>query len=537
MGDIWKNMKEKVDGAPVGSSFASDWEAMNQKIEAQPALSKPKRRGGLWFKTAAIVLLLALSGVSAIWLWPDGNTTDDDHRKTQMREEKSSEINSASEATMADEKQNFEPSTEKKSDVNNKVTTQDADVVKPKNSTVNTSTSSLASDSVSYTTAPVASSSQDAGARDNEDAKGDLIMKRTQNAVLSTDVNDHPANEKSKTAQPDEETMLLTTGSIVDENFPEPQHLDEPLVEDTDVSQKTTSNTTSTTIDNTKEKQLPAKVEVVIDEDLSKDRDTSNTVIDEEKPILAGNGQIAQEGSSKNEDKAATKGFKESGFRLTTLSVGGIFITDYSENTTGYGGGISVDWQKNGWLINAGLNYTQFNYQTEKVRFTDFQNYDSTTVKTYENRQVTWVDSIWVIQGPRAGEYIYDTNSTVVTDTLIETLVDTSSVTTKNIERPVVKVSYLEIPVLLGHRFRFNKVGVDIYGGAILNQTLFVRQGEGEVQKSFGVDLMFQPAVRYYVRPELSVYTRAGLRYGLSGDDFRSEKLYSSFQLGLSYHW
>lgn len=533
MGDIWKNMKEKVDGVPVGPSYASDWEAMNQKIEAQPALSKPKRRGGFWFKTAAIVLLLALSGISAIWLWPDGSTTADGERGTRIQEENSSEVHSASEAIIADEEQNIEPFTKRKSDVSNDVAGQEADVVEPKNNTVNSPANSSIGDSLTYVAPAVAGSSQKADARDkNEGVKSDIIMNRTPNTVLSVDVNDHPDDEQPAPAQSsEEEVLVLAPGTLIEENFTEPQYLDEPFNEYFGDNQKITS---ANIPDDGKDEQFSTRN---IAEATSTEKDTANAEDEEEVALTDTEGTLAKQSPFQPEEKAITRGLKESGFRLTTLSAGGIFLTDYTENTMGYGGGISVDWQKNAWLINTGLNYTQYNYQTEKVSFSDFHNYDTSLVKTYENRQVSWVDSIWVIRGPGIGGYVYDTNSRTVTDTLIKTLIDTSSITTKNIERQVVKVSYLELPVLVGHRFRFNKVGVDIYVGAILNQTLFVSNGDGEVQKSFGVDLMLQPAIRYYIVPEFSIYIRAGLRYGLSGDAFRSEKLYSSFQLGLSYHW
>ncbi len=534
MANIWKKITKKIDGVPMDSPFAGDWEAMNSKIEAHPSLNSSKRKGAFWFRTIAGILVVLLMGLGVVALWPNeelvlpvenpNNTSLKNENKKPLNSESTTTENNLTEEVVKSVREipivsDIDQNREQAPDRINKTEIQTGGAAAPSKLTVE-------DDNSTNEGKPYKSVN-----RSNVDIVGALPIATPEN-INGNDglAGVHQASDKpiEEETQLDEQTLAFS--SIVEEDWMDREADEELGVE---VNRADSENLNTKKNDN-------APVALRINDEM--DGDTTavslNPPVTEELKASADKEEDTSETSSLNKSsEAESPDLAKSGFKITTISTGGLFLTDYSKNFIGYGGGVDVDWQRNGWLLNTGLFYNQMNFEKEKATFTDYVSYDTSIVEVTTIRGAKWVRALWVILGEGKGEYKYDTIITPVTDTTYESRIDTSTITTKSIERAVVRMSYLEMPLLLGHRFRFNQFGVDIYGGAVLNQTISITQGESEQRKSFGMDILFQPSIRYYVRPELSVYTRAALRYGVMGDDLRTQKLYSSFQIGLSYHW
>ncbi len=533
MVDIWKKITKKIDSAPLDPPFTGDWEAMNSKIEAHPSLNSSKRKGAFWFRTIVGILVVLLMGLGVAALWPNEELVLplENPNNTSLKNENRKPLNSESTTTgnnLTDEVvksvreipivSDIDQNREQASDRINKTEIQTGGAAAPSKLTVendNSTNEGKPYKSVNRTNVDIVAASPIATP---ENINGIEAVTGVHQA------SDKPIEEET---QSDEQNLAFS--SIVEEDWMDREVDEEVGVE---VNRADSENLNTKKNDN-------APVALRINDEM--DGDTTavslNPPVTEELRVsVVTEEEDTSETSSLNiSSEAESPDLAKSGFKLTTVSAGGLFLTDYSKNLIGYGGGLDLDWQRNGWLLNTGLFYSQMDF--EKENFTDYVSYDTSIVEVTTIRGAKWVRALWVILGEGKGEYKYDTIITPVTDTTYESRIDTSTITTKSIERTVVRMSYIEMPLLFGHRFRFNNFGVDIYGGAVLNQTISITQGESEQQKSFGMDILFQPAIRYYVRPELSVYTRAGLRYGVMGDDLRTQKLYSSFQIGLSYHW
>lgn len=523
MANSWKKITDKIDKAPVSGPYASDWEAMNAKIAAHPSVSNPKGRGGFWFKSGLGVVLLVILGLGYFW----------------FATETSSEVNqnsSQAERNIAEPAAVFHESSESGEVKDYSTTYENMDEVNkvsdPKTEEQRNSVEILEELETVEKSKVVVEGTKTVGGNAGEDSSenkekittgtivsvDEQVGMEVKNAEVPSEVENSIKEEVAveELAFGEEDQMVASEGQFVNsEETHQPEDVEDAVVE-------SDGNNVLLPVIAEENEEFVGELEPL-----------------EEIKEIAATESLSLMNSEESESSAPADpvNLRSAGFRLNGLNVGGGYSTYFSDNLYGMGLGVDVDIQRGGLLLNTGVHYYQMNTLSQFVKHTTNTNY-STVFNTIWDTTVTVVrDSAWVIDSAFAGHWA-DKSYTVTSITSTTYTINDSTITkieTKEERR--VKLSYLELPVLAGHRFRFNHVAVDLYGGVILNQLTTGTVEGADIEKKFGVDAVLQPAIRYYIKPQWSMFARAGLRYGLVANEYRPQKLYSNFQLGLTYHW
>lgn len=515
----WKYISKKAEQAPVDKPKTADWESMLGKIEAHPDLGAPvKKRANYWWRGAGL-MIVALLGLGIFWLWPEGDNPGSEEISTP---------------TKLDENQS------------NRGSVRDA----------NTSFSEpeVRDDQQLQTQAPEASEpamSTTAGNLKDErvEAAGD---SNTQQSVRSDvgkvagnfSVPDKEGQPRMQTGQtaPDLKSTQFTEGLSRTET--EQDNARAEMGKITSLSGKTTEEPGEDVPEETTTSLSDSESDAAFKKTSTEEVAGSSTPKSEPLDFPPPGDQVLNlKGIGSGELVALTPELAEVqlpleepqqssmlALEITGINFSGNYLTDFETKFQGAGLGIDLDLQKENWLFTSGLH---FSTRADGVENLIGYNYDTTyTTRT----QLVWqviTDSTWVVTGPYTGTYLHDTLYLSRYDSITQVELDSSEITSTN------TYSYLEVPLLAGYRFGFGRVAVDVLGGAYLSYSKLQNPSELMREESqFGWSLALQPAIRYYLRPDFSVFGRSGLRYRISDPHYKStEKLYYQFQLGLTYHW
>lgn len=480
MASSWKKIFEKINALPPEAPFASDWETMNQKIEAHPALNHASQRGGIWWKVSLVVVLLALLGMGLFIVSPLGVQKSVTNKNSKPPVEKQLD-KKGPDGEYADPRQELD---------HNK-----------KNEQI---------------TAREESGTRNEGIRDVKEGTEQKVTKK-----------DQPRKEQNLTDHIETKEAPKINRDIV--------NAEEKITTD-----NTRKNTDAENEASSMNETYPSSAsEVKHTEQIVNlaNRDWIFTLQDLDKITLEEGQKENPELAIKEAEKGPSNNLYNSGFRVSALSVGAGYQTNYTNGFNGYGSGLDVELQRKGLLLNAGLYFYQIDKSITREQ-QETKQWIDTTYKTHiDTRVETHKDSTWIISGPFSGGYVYNTYQLIFNDTIRESRIDTNKILyTKQVEQKI-RLSYVEMPILAGHRFRFNRFEVDLKGGVVLNK---LTQGDLEgtqIEKAFGMDAIIQPALQYYFLPEWSVFGKASLRYGLLADQQRPSHLYNGFQIGVSYYW
>lgn len=518
MASSWKKIFDKIDETSPGGPFASDWEAMNNKIEAQPSLNPSSKRGSLWLRVGLGIVLLALIALGTFTFWPQQvekptaieNTTSPSTSQILERDNSTTENSVGAEEMIS-------------GDNATKIQTKQSTLSEGKENVVATTPVEVpVSDNNKISNTPDEAATQTAFyGNEAEEARKAITTKEGSKheftpREFSTEANSLGEAESVTGNDADIGTnKLMTTKESI-----EKKELDKESTELTGFRNPASMD----------QMTLMEKVELAR-RDLAiavEELHLLNTQAQENKPEI-----YDLQSSSSTE----ASHLRHSGLRMTALNAGALFFTGYSSDLYGFGGGVDIDIQRKGLLLNTGLHYYQLN-STNRFERTQMKTLVDTSYSyQIDIRTETTIDSTWIVRGPWQGGYVYDTTRQTIIDTVTLTSVDSTSIKLKIREEQKIRLSYVEIPILAGHRFRLNRFAIDVMGGVALHQLTLGNTEGFQVENQFGVDVIVQPALRYYFLPEWSVYGKAALRYGLTENDYRPHNLYSSFQLGLTFHW
>ena len=513
MAEGWNKITDKADQGRFEGPFPGDWEAMNAKIGAQPTLNTVPKKGAWWWGAGGALLVLLSLGV-AFWFYSPEQKVADDRASENV-------IESIEESPKLRQQQNNgreivsdQKNTEIQIDERIPIASENVEV------------KSISKKQVQKTrvySAPIE-------AEENSDNKVAEIapskVEGQESDLIISDVNFDEAIEEEgvsiaefSSAEPTE--MIVLNENAETENIQSQQAA---------VNHSELEGVEAITND---EILSESKVEGIAEESSQGEVITEEKDVEAEKEIAA--AVVSKE--EDDEDEIQPVNLRSHGFRMNSLSLGGKYLTDYSGDFYGTGVGVDIDIQKGNWLFNTGVSYYTFNRNLfandtyEKENYTDIRttNWDTTTTIR--------LDSVWVIDGPFSGHYVNTSDTTTLVDTTVTSRTDTSIARITAREEIRVKLSYVEIPLLIGQRFKFNRLAIDVYGGVALSQITSSNLEGGDISEKFGVAAILQPGFRYYITEKWSVFGRSGLRYSLVSDQFRERKFYSNFHLGLTYHW
>ncbi|MGB0178003.1 MAG: hypothetical protein ACPF9D_12610 [Owenweeksia sp.] len=232
----------------------------------------------------------------------------------------------------------------------------------------------------------------------------------------------------------------------------------------------------------------------------------------------------------KDEEAESEESFIDpaTGFRLGAVNG----LLTYSPLVTGdrsymAGAGIELEFVNNNFTVQAGV------YLNNHIRY--YQ--DSIPALDLTPREVSSVDSVWIIDGPFVGHYEYDTIKTTVYDT---------TTSYRNAEvYPRLAYRYMEVPVMAGYRWysRSGRWNFDIGAGVIAGWLSYNGSGDesGVKLNSLKLDLALRPAIGFSVNSRWKLLARSGLRYNLlnqTGMPAAEQAVSFPFvELGLSYSW
>lgn len=524
MANSWKKITDKIDEAPMGSASPADWQAMNAGIEAHPELNKA-RGGSLWWKVGVGLLIVALAGLG---LWMSlGSEADFPSPAISTHEAQRDELPQVDKAsktkiekTLSDniaEHQSEKPSEESNSaatpeklTLEKQAGSDEADSYKNDNSkraVVEPQKENITK--VESTSSSLTNVGQDIALEMGEQPERSSIHN-ISDADASSAANIDDAQESSP-----KEATLQVEGARVDENF--------------EIADNELEHVPQTFVANNEEKESSRS-----EEPLTTAQDDNAKAENPEEV-----NEISSSGESESQTSAAVEpiNLRSGGFRLSSLNVGAGYHTDFSGNMHAPGIGVDVDIQRGGLLINTGLAFYQLNALTKFVSHATSTAYDTTYSTAWDTTVVITRDSAWVIDSAWVGHWADKSDTTISISSRTDTLTDTTTTQLRTEEERRIKLSYMEMPILAGHRFRFNRFAIDLHGGVVLSQLLTATVEGKNIDEKFGLDMVLRPALRYYIKPRWSVFGRAGLRYSVIKNEYRPQNLYSNFQLGLTYHW
>lgn len=511
MAEGWNKITDKADQGKFEGPFASDWEAMNAKIEAQPTLNTSPKKGAWWWGVGGVLLMLLSVGI-AYWFYDsDQKLMDSSSRENTIEQVSDPQKNNQSIA-----KQNNDEDL---------VGSQKSISLEERTAFESTSNKSINPDEDLYHATSI---KEEEGLGNTVSAVKPVKQDQSnENLVISEVTTDVPLQEEEK---PIEERLEIEPVESI------------ASIENTEVESGSTqnlpeSNTEVMTSEEVTNDEARAEVEseVIAEESSVEEEKISEEQAEETVEEIA--STMVSRDDEEDDDEIQPVNLRSHGFIMNSLSLGGKYLTDYSGDFYGSGIGVDIDIQKGNWLFNTGVSYYTFNRNLFANNTYEKQNYTEIRTTAWDTTVAISPDSVWIIDGPFLGHYVNTSDTTTTIDSTVTSRTDTSTTKITAQEETRVKLSYIEVPLLVGQRFKFNRLAIDLYGGVALSQITSSNQEGGDISEKFGVSAVLQPGLRYYITEKWSVFGRSGLRYSLVADQFREKKIYSNFHLGLTYHW
>jgi len=230
----------------------------------------------------------------------------------------------------------------------------------------------------------------------------------------------------------------------------------------------------------------------------------------------------------------------KTGFHLHQASLYSSYLNEFRPNSPwALGLGVDLQWSRMRQFFSAGLAYYRieqpFIWESNQIN----TRVDSLWTSEIRNREVINVTRIWVIDSFQAGRYVYDTTITMVTDTVYNFSLDTNQSSMNIVNQSVRTYYYAELPLMYGYQYRTGNWTYQLAGGVALQQAVGFAEGEGRAKSFFGVSALMQPALNWHLSDQWSILARAQMRYPLLQDValFEEQRLRYSFQMGVSYRW
>ncbi|WP_421752603.1 hypothetical protein [Croceimicrobium sp.] len=511
----WDKLKDKI-GANADGPTPADWEAMQAKIAAQPALT-PAASKNIWFSWLVAGLIGLMIGMGSWYFWP----------------------HSSGESVVG----NSDSSLESPVQNNSKQTTvgipdADRDVERQEGPSMGSSEleidPNLKEEGQESGYSAVAFSpegeTQDEVADQAEAAVAAMDVQNGESTPSVYESNNPPSSEKAnETEEPLNEEVQgkpfeKSAASSEIEGKPE-LNSDETL---TNLDLNREFNTAHSDDKSEKDSQMAGNS--LDDEESAEPTKISQAekAEDAEEPLLAPD----------EEDEEFIR--RESGFELNRISVLTGVQNDLKSNSLwAYGASAELQWQKRHQFFSLGLGYYRveqpysINVPSQKMRI------DSIWQTNIQDREVIEVSRQWVIDSFQAGHYVYDTTRRIVSDTTINLSVDTNQYLTNIVNQRVRAYYYAELPLLYGYQMGKGNWQFQLAGGLALQQVLAYSEDESGSQSLFGMSALLQPGASWRFSDRWSVLGRVQLRYPLQQDFvlYNRNELRYSFQLGVSYHW
>ncbi len=503
MADNWKHIKNKMESGTPPAFEAGDWEAMQQKIDATPSLAVSKSKGGIWFWGAGILLIAMVS--TFLWFTSAETSADADSDTTLSNTYNKNEKGNSS---------NIE------NDVQNQV-----GVNENPNTTNSTRTETENIEPL----------------REETNLQGEVEMQNTVSQASNINAVKSLGSQKSEIA------ARVKRGESKRESESKSKSKREGDDENSFEKPRLTQSSNNQRSNRVFQNSLQAE-ESEIDEAIEGESSLGNIAepivftspprVLSPKEISFGNIESFQNSPLPQLNVASNiknnKSFNARfGVRISGVNVGAAMLTDFTEYHFGYG--LGVDVQKKNWLFQTGLYNYQITKNLVEINLSNNLVFDTIITQTVRTDSITRVDSAYVITGPFMGGYVFDTTITITQDTIVNQSVDSTMERKADVLQKQQRFSYTELPLLFGYRFINRHIGVDLVGGVIVGKATY-QNADATLEDNYDMKLSFQPTVRYFIRPEWSVYSSVGVRYQVQNSPILKPLNYS-FQVGVSYHW
>lgn len=488
----WDKIKDKIE-AGAGTARPADWEAMNAKIQAYPTLSSGS---GLVTQKVWLAFSLVLIGVSTWWYFsgasvnagPENDLAPLQQEETPLVEEKTIEQLDAEEADA-----DWRPERNKESRRQESLPITGEEGINEKHVPPGETGVKMVSVPDSRALAKT------------EQSLGNYHLEKTP--VVEYAPQEPLDSEQEFAGQPD------ASG-----HFPEASASGSPG----EKTQATDKNVASAP---------PGERNVEIAAQTAPEAEPEKPARDSTEL----EGQLAEEplpSSAQAEDFYKAN----NGFALRSVQLGGKYANNFQGRQAWQVGG-DVTLANKQWLINTGLYYGKSEESIDEVWYREQYQLDSTLRQQVSTHTVQEIRSYWVIDSFFAGHWENDTVLITVRDTAEVLYVDTTRLTLRQVNERIVSVSFVEMPILAGYEFQFNRFRLQFMGGLILNQSIKVDTEFGNSQK-FGLSGVVQPALHYALSDHYSAYVRSGMRYALKPNAGTQANSFNyDIQLGIAIEW
>ena len=517
MSGFWRKILDKKANAAY-SPQAGDWEAMQSLIDKTPALGKASGGGAALFLSVSGILVI-LSALTAYMFLGTNDKSTAETEYYQARVVVDSPLWESDKPSI-DEPQSENQSIRKQNSSTSLVSAVAAEAYTELPETIPGDVSGNAQHQSDIDDVPI---QEAVVSRDTKVRNEHLSPVEDSYDMTKADEDDHVAeldksleDFDSEDAGTTEKGLPVAAGTLKDQ--PGENNVEVPA-EDSETSESIVAETPAGS-DNIKQDE-----DIVSGE--SEDVDQQQNTIESVPPV------------SEEEDSDVLVGLiKQMKFNSIAAKLEYCSLTS-SGQYYAFGTGLELEWRLSQWRIQSGLGFQQW-YEISGSDANRFTYIDTNYSAITENRSVSWVDSIWVITGVNSGEYVYDTSTAIVTDTIYVMNLDTMVINTEH-PVPVTRMSSrFSVPVRISYRKRFGSFYGDLGAGLISNFTTYQPDYIGDSQRtSYSLDLALRPALGFQVGRRWSV--EAAFNYALPLFQAPNDKLIFNRQhqwsvnLGLRY--
>lgn len=498
MAEDWRKLKDKI-GADAQGPTPADWEAMQVKIGAQPALAP--RGSKAWLLAGGLGLVI---GITVMYLWP--SAAGEQGAETTV-------------TIPAEEVVTLEP------------------VVKH-NESINASEEISVKEVLSISQSEGLTEDKTVNSSDKrigKEAVASIVASQSKKTEWNGVANISGGSKSRNKTNPSLEAGSISLADSGAEFKSEPTiNVDAPI----SIEEKGTEEKSA--ISNVLEEDRVASRE-------SENLDAPETITKETSSIVLQGDSLAfveEEAAPASQAEVSEKPKPfipaSAGFALNRVNFAAGLTHDFrTPSTFAYGFGFDLQWQKQRQFFSAGLSYYRIEQGLSRSTLLNRSRIDSTWKQEVEPKEVTEIRRIWVIDSFQAGRYVNDTIVRTVVDTSVILQVDTNQYQTNFVKQVVRPYYYAELPLLYGYQFGRGPWQLQVAGGVALQQAIAYSNDEDGSRSLFGMSALMQPALAWRYNDRWSALARVQLRYPLQQDValYEEPALRYSFQLGVSFRW
>ncbi|QNR23256.1 ICP22 family protein [Croceimicrobium hydrocarbonivorans] len=507
----WDKLKNKI-GANADGPTPADWEAMQAKIAAQPALA-PVASKNSWFSWLVAGLIGLMLGMGSLYFWP----------------------RSSGESGVGNSESSLEaPLPENSNQTTVGIPDADRDVERQEGPSMGSSELEIDPN--------LKEEGQESGysaVAFTNDSEANIIEADQEEEAVST-LNTQEGNALNTTFEADRSRAAERTfenRGPINQQAEEMAEGSEPIATDfNDQGELNSGATIGKPENNSAASDQNSELDMPNQSDSSQEEETTDE-IKASTEAEAGTNEEPKLAPEEEEDEFIRK---ESGFELNRISLFAGLQNDLKSNSLwAYGSAAELQWQKRHQFFSVGLGYYRVEQPYKLNLPSEGMRIDSIWQTNIQDREVIEVSRQWVIDSFQAGHYVYDTTRRIVSDTTINLRVDTNQYRTNIVNQRVRAYYYAELPLLYGYQMGKGNWQFQLAGGLALQQVLAYSEDESGSQSLFGMSALLQPGASWRFSDRWSVLGRVQLRYPLQQDFvlYDRNELRYSFQLGVSYRW